>query len=142
MSHYLTDAHPVRFGHGKLENIEQNLDGVAEEALREQAHGDEFKPYTSIEVEKNVKRLNELDTEIAALNAKIYGSMKDWANGPYKGPPYLERERLSIQLATLEHECYQIKAYLREVALASGGITTEKGNTPYTHPEVRVIGGQ
>ena len=100
--------------------IPQSTDAAAEEALKEQKHGDEFKQQPSPDINALVARLNELELEKSRICVKLYGPM-DWYEQhgePYKGPPYLQREVLNYQLAGLDQECWAIKSQLRELIAA------------------------
>lgn len=94
----------------------QSTDAAARQALEEQKHGDEFNPKPNPDIEALVSRLNELELEETNLSLKLYGP-SNWYEShgePYKGPPYLEKERLHREMNALDQEIWSIKAQLRE----------------------------
>ena len=109
----------------------QNTEGAAAQALVPQQYGDEFKPQPNPDIETLVARLNEVELEKSRLCQKLYGPMNWYEehSEPYKGPPYLERERLNREMNRLDEECYSIKAQLRQLVDA---FLSSDGGEPYT----------
>lgn len=103
----------------------QSTDAAAEQAVTLQQFGDEFKPQTSPDVQALVNRLNELEVEQTNICSTLYGPANWWKthNEPYKGPSWLERERLKRQEDAIDHEIWSIKAQLREYVDAMGYAT-------------------
>lgn len=95
----------------------QSTDAAARQALEEQQYGDEFNPKPNPDIEALVARLNELETEQTNLSLQLYGP-SNWYEShgePYKGPPYLEKERIHREIDRIDNEIWAIKAQLREV---------------------------
>lgn len=107
----------------------QNTDAAAAEALKEQAPGSEFNPQTSPDLQALTDRLNDLEAEATRLQGVLWGppGYHMTHNTPYKGPPWLEKERLQRQLDKVDQECYAIKAQMREIVDATG-FNTETGS--------------
>lgn len=99
--------------------INQDTSYVAAEATTEQQHGDEFKEYTPALIEKLVDELQELETECSNLYQKLWGQPTGMPS-TYKGPPYMEREKLKRQIALVEKRKDEVKSQLGNYALAVG----------------------
>jgi len=118
----------------------QDTTAAAKQALQEQQHGDEFKPQEFPDTEALVKLLNELELKCTNLTLQLYGPPNQYMKGtPYKGPPYLEKERLSRELREVESQKSRIQVVLRQFVEATG-LATDEGK-PFVNPAVKVIGG-
>src|SRR3990167_6108392 len=130
--------------HGVTPGVEptfgiQDTSAAARQAVQEQQHGDEFKQQEFPDTEALVKLLNELELKCTNLCMQLYGPPNQYMKGtPYKGPPYLERERVSRELDKVEQQKRQIQVVLRQFVDAMG-LATDEGK-PYTG-EAKVIGG-
>ena len=94
--------------------LPQNTDAAARQASAEQAGEDIFKPQDSPDVDALVARLNELEEECNQAQMKLWGPPHSM-DASYKGPPYMERERLQRKLDALYEEKSSIQAQLRTI---------------------------
>ena len=125
-------------------NFPQNTDAAADAALKEQQGDEIFKSQEAPDAQRLVDRLNEIQEECSVLQAKLWGP-PGWYQKhteAYKGPPYLERERLQKQLDVLDSESWSIKAQLRETLSAADVGVDESGGGQFKGSAVKVIGGE
>lgn len=102
----------------------QATDIAAQQAITEQQPGDEFKAHESPDAQMLVNELNEVENEVSVLWAKLYGPPNAWMSStPYKGPPYLEKERINIEISKLDTRAMQIKRELNVIAAQMGPLS-------------------
>lgn len=118
---------PQTGGLTQLQEGAPSFDGVAERALSEQEHGSEGTPQEDPVLDKLVDRLNAVQDELSDLSAKIWGPPGYWKthDTEFKGPAWLERERLHAQIRQLEEEEWSLKGQIRELAESSGLLPRE-----------------
>ena len=108
--------------------LPQDTSTAAAAAVKEQESADIFKPQQPPDMARLVARLNDIREECSVLSAKLYGPMyPSHGSQPYKGPPYLERERLRGQLDELYEEESSIQFQLREMLDATTAQSAEVG---------------
>lgn len=108
--------------HERMEGAKpQATDIAAQQAITPQEHGDEFKVHVSPDAQMLVDELNQIENEVSALWARLYGPPGAWMTGKeYKGPPYLEKERINIAITKLDARATQIKRDLTTIAAQMG----------------------
>lgn len=114
MPHFGEDTPGVQRIHG-----EQDTEPATRQALEEQKHGDEFNPKPVPDVEMLAARLTELEEEQIGISHKLYGNFLK-SGGDFKRPPWLEREKLDMQMAKIDEEISSIKGQLRQHLIAMG----------------------
>jgi len=125
-------------------NLPQNTDAAADAALKEQDGEEIFKSQEAPDAQRLVDRLNEITEEVSVLQAKLWGppGYYERHEEAYKGPPYLERERLQKKMDALDSESWSIKAQLREILDAAGTGVDESGGGQFKGTATKVIGGE
>ena len=103
----------------------QDTSHVAEEVLREQVSGDEFKLPEPAEMVRLRGRLDEIRDECSELYSELYPMYKP-SGPPPKQPRYKRQDELRERIAELEREESGIMQYLRQVYDAMQGL----GPTP------------
>jgi len=89
-------------------------DAAAKLAITEQQQGDEFKPQPRPEAESLLKELSEIEYAASSIYAEMYQPMQ--VGGTYKGPDYLQRERMVMEIDKLESRARLIKHELNGIA--------------------------
>ena len=100
------------------ENQPNNTDGAAAQAIAEQQHGDEFNPAPSPNAVLLLKELQELEEKASQIYSQMFQPMQ--GKGAYKGPDYLQRERMQLEMAQLESRAMNIRHELNGLAAQMG----------------------